>query len=73
MQETEHAWLCTRAGADNQMKVWDVRTFKPVHSYFTYNTISRMDISQKGLLAVGYGRKIQVSAVFGHFCVAGAL
>lgn len=48
------------AGVDCQVKVWDVRTFKPLHQYFSNNTVECMDISQKGLLAVGYGRRVQI-------------
>eukprot|EP00983_Pelagomonas_calceolata_P123810 1161046-Pelagomonas_calceolata.AAC.6 len=48
------------AGADNQIKVWDVRTFKPLHAYFSYSPVTSLDISQRGLLAVGYGSKVQV-------------
>lgn len=33
---------------------------KPMHNYFSHAPITRMDISQRGMLAVGYGRKVQV-------------
>ncbi len=49
------------AGADNQVKVWDVRTFKPLHGYFSYSPASQLGVSQRGVLAVGYGSKVQVS------------
>uniref|UniRef100_A0A7S0V4M6 BING4 C-terminal domain-containing protein n=1 Tax=Polytomella parva TaxID=51329 RepID=A0A7S0V4M6_9CHLO len=49
------------AGADGQLKVWDLRhQYRPLHQYFTYSTVTSMDVSQRGLLAVGYGRKIQI-------------
>ncbi|GFR46860.1 hypothetical protein Agub_g8501 [Astrephomene gubernaculifera] len=48
------------AGADSHIKVWDLRKLQPLHSYFSYAPVTRMDISQRGLLAVGYGRKVQV-------------
>jgi len=48
------------AGADSQVKVWDVRTFKPLHSYFAYSPATSLAISQRGVLAVGYGRKVQL-------------
>lgn len=48
------------AGADQQVKVWDIRMLKPMHAYFSHNTVTRLDISQRGLLAVGYGRKVQL-------------
>lgn len=50
--------LC--AGVDNQVKVWDIRMLKPLHEYFSYSPATTLDISQRGLLAVGYGRKVQV-------------
>lgn len=48
------------SGADGQVRVWDVRTFKPLHSYFSRHPAATVDISQRGLLAVGAGRSIQV-------------
>uniref|UniRef100_A0A7S0WQI7 BING4 C-terminal domain-containing protein n=1 Tax=Chlamydomonas leiostraca TaxID=1034604 RepID=A0A7S0WQI7_9CHLO len=48
------------AGVDSQVRVWDIRTFKPLHAYFAYSPATSLDISQRGLLAVGYGRKVQV-------------
>lgn len=53
------------AGADGQVKVWDLRMLKdtPLHSYFSYSPADWLDISQRGMLAVGYGRKIQVQAL----------
>ena len=48
------------AGVDNQIKVWDIRMMKPLHAYFSYSPARNLDISQRGLLAVGYGRKVQV-------------
>eukprot|EP00959_Pyramimonas_sp_CCMP1952_P129358 2705064-Pyramimonas_sp.AAC.1 len=41
------------------VKVWDIRTFKPVHQYFTATPATSMALSQKGLLAVGYGPHVQ--------------
>ena len=46
------------AGADMQVKVWDVRTFKPVHAYFSRNAVASLDISQMGVLAVGAGNAV---------------
>ncbi|KAG2498320.1 hypothetical protein HYH03_003580 [Edaphochlamys debaryana] len=48
------------SGADGQIKVWDVRMLKPLHAYFAHSPPTSMDISQRGMLAVGYGRKVQV-------------
>lgn len=48
------------AGLDGQLKVWDVRTYQPMHSYFCRSPATSLDISQRGLLAVGQGRRVQV-------------
>ncbi|KJE91362.1 U3 snoRNP-associated protein Utp7 [Capsaspora owczarzaki ATCC 30864] len=50
----------TTAGLDGQMKVWDLRTYKELHSYYTPTPATSLDISQSGLLAVGHGPHIQV-------------
>ena len=42
------------AGADSQMKVFDIRTFRPVHSYYTPTPASALAVSDTGLLAVGW-------------------
>lgn len=54
--------LPPHAGADGQIKVWDVRLLKPMHSYFAHSTVTSLEISQRGLLAVGYGRRVQVGS-----------
>ena len=48
------------AGADGQVKVWDARKLQAMHAYFSHAPVECLDISQRGLLAVGYGRSIQV-------------
>ncbi|KAI8476944.1 MAG: WD40-repeat-containing domain protein [Monoraphidium minutum] len=48
------------AGVDCQVKVWDIRTFKPMHAYFANAPATALDISQRGMLAVGQGRRLQV-------------
>ena len=45
-----------------------MRTFKPLHSYFSYSPATSLDISQKGLMAVGYGSKVQVRVVRTCLC-----
>ena len=49
------------AGADGKMKVWDVRTYKEVHDYWTPMPAKSLSISQKGLLALGFGSQVQAS------------
>ncbi|KXS10732.1 BING4CT-domain-containing protein [Gonapodya prolifera JEL478] len=48
------------AGLDAQLKIWDVRTFKPVHEYFTPTPAETLSISHTGLLAVGYGPHVAI-------------
>ena len=48
------------AGMDATVKVWDVRTFKHINSYYCPAPATALDISQRGLLAVGYGPHVQV-------------
>ena len=48
------------SGVDSVVKIWDIRTFKPLHTYFSHAPATNLEISQKGHLAVGFGRRIQV-------------
>jgi U3 small nucleolar RNA-associated protein 7 len=48
------------SGLDGQVKVWDIRTYKEVHSYFTVRPASTLSISDMGLLALGYGSHVSV-------------
>ena len=50
------------AGADGQVKVWDARKFQPLHAYFSRAPAQWLDVSQRGLLAVGAGRSVQARA-----------
>ena len=65
----EHAFVATKAGFGpkmrmkcyrGQVRVWDVRTFKPRHAYFSHAPVDALDISQRGMLALGHGRTVQV-------------
>ena len=58
------------SGVDGEVKVWDVRTFKPLHHYFSRAPATSLDISQQGLLAVGFGSKVQVQGVQPMFPVS---
>ena len=40
--------------------MWDLRTFRPLHAYYSPAPAEWCDISQRGMLAVGYGRRVQV-------------
>ncbi|KAG1679461.1 hypothetical protein FOA52_007753 [Chlamydomonas sp. UWO 241] len=48
------------AGVDSQVKVWDLRMVRPLHAYFAHSAATSLDISARGMLAVGYGRKVQI-------------
>jgi len=48
------------AGADSQVKLWDIRTFQPIHSYWTHAPPSTLDISGTGLLGVGFTSHVEV-------------
>ena len=48
------------AGADSQVKIFDLRTYKEVHAYFSAAPAACLDISQRGMLAVSYGGRTQV-------------
>jgi U3 small nucleolar RNA-associated protein 7 len=41
-------------------QVWDLRTYKELHDYSTLQPASSLDISQRGLLAVGHGPHVTV-------------
>lgn len=57
--DREGLYMAT-AGADSQLKIWDIRTFKEVHSYFTPTPACSLDISDTGLLSVGWGPHVTV-------------
>lgn len=53
-------------------KVWDLRTYKEVHSYLTRAPPTDMDISQRGLLSLGFGCHVQVTQLSCNCCSAAA-
>ncbi|KAJ3279784.1 Small subunit (SSU) processome component [Borealophlyctis nickersoniae] len=48
------------AGLDGQMKIWDIRTFKPLQQYYSPTPASNLSISQRGMLSVAYGPHISI-------------
>lgn len=48
------------SGLDGQLKIFDVRTYRELHSYYTPTPAHHLDISQKGLLAVGWGPHVHI-------------
>jgi U3 small nucleolar RNA-associated protein 7 len=47
-------------GQDLRMNVWDIRMFKQIHSYSTYQPGASVAISDRGLTAVGWGTQVSV-------------
>jgi U3 small nucleolar RNA-associated protein 7 len=46
-------------GLDRQVKVWDIRTYKELHSYYSRAPVTSCDVSGTGVLAVGFGSTVQ--------------
>ena len=43
--------------------MWDVRKLAPLHTYFSRAPATELAISQRGLLAVGSNRRVQVPGI----------
>ncbi|KAL7884339.1 hypothetical protein AOLI_G00071090 [Acnodon oligacanthus] len=48
------------SGLDRKLKVYDIRAFKPLHSYFLPAGASSLSLSQRGLLSASTGDIVQV-------------
>lgn len=48
------------AGQDLRLKLWDIRTFKEIHSYNTFHPASSISISDRGLAAIGAGTSVTI-------------
>ncbi|XP_076859264.1 WD repeat-containing protein 46 [Brachyhypopomus gauderio] len=48
------------SGLDRKLKVYDIRAFKPLHSYFLPAGASCLSLSQRGLLCAATGDVVQV-------------
>ena len=48
------------SGLDGRVKVWDARTYRELHAYFTVRPTTAIDISDGGMLALGFGSHVQV-------------
>lgn len=46
--------------SDGMVKVWDLRTYKLMETYFLRKAVDTLDISQTGLLAMGFGSHVQL-------------
>jgi U3 small nucleolar RNA-associated protein 7 len=52
--------MLASSGLDGQVKIWDIRTYKELHSYFTVRPAQSIDVSHQGMLALGFGPHVQV-------------
>lgn len=52
------------SGMDKKLKVFDIRAFKPLQSYFIPAGASCLSLSQRGLLSAATGDIVQVSIAF---------
>ncbi|KAG7663594.1 utp7 [[Candida] subhashii] len=48
------------SGADKTLKVWDIRKFKEVDQYYCQTPATSLDISDNGLLSVGWGPHVTI-------------
>lgn len=48
------------SGADKSLKIWDLRKFKELDEYYTPTPASSLDISDNGLLSVGWGPHVTI-------------
>lgn len=51
------------AGLDSKVKIWDMRMWEVVNEWTERKPAQSLDWSQKGLLSVGWGNHVSVSAV----------
>lgn len=52
--------MMATSGLDGQVKIWDIRTYRELHNYFTVRPANTIDVSDQGLLALGFGPHVQV-------------
>jgi len=52
------------SGLDGFMKVWDNRSYRPLHEYITPTPATSLSISQRNLIAAGFGPNVQVFLSF---------
>ncbi len=48
------------SGTDGILKIWDLRTFKPMNEYYSVQGSTSLDFSQRGLLASTRLNKVEV-------------
>jgi U3 small nucleolar RNA-associated protein 7 len=50
----------TTAALDGRIKIWDLRTYREVHTYHSVRPAHSLDISATGVLAVGHGPHVEM-------------
>ena len=55
------------SGMDAMLKVWDVRTYQPLHSLHIRKPAAAVSISQRGMVATGHGKHCQVKITLSFF------
>jgi len=58
--------IMVTTGVDKNLKVWDIRMFKILQTYFNKRIVDSIDISHTGLLAIGFDRYVEVWKDFVH-------
>lgn len=48
------------AGQDGRVKIWDVRTYKELHDYFSPTPAQSLSISDSGLLGIAWGPHVSI-------------
>lgn len=48
------------AGADYRVRIFDIRNYKEIHSYYTQRPANEVAISEMGLLGIGWGGHVSV-------------
>lgn len=48
------------SGSDKSLKIWDLRKLEPIDTYYTPTPATSLDISDTGLLSVGWGPHVTV-------------
>ncbi|ETV72413.1 hypothetical protein H257_12549 [Aphanomyces astaci] len=47
-------------GSDRKLKIFDLRTYKELHQYYLSSGATTVDISHRGMVAVGFGPNVEV-------------
>lgn len=48
------------AGSDHRVRIWDIRNYKEIHSYYTHRPTDKVTLSELGLLGIGWGGHVNV-------------